>query len=43
MKFNFISINSNFWKHETKCEIKLSSAVDGFFHTDKFDKVLQFK
>ena len=46
MKFNFISINSNFGKHDseenksstygrTKNEIKLSSAVDGFFHSDK--------
>ena len=51
MKFNVISINSNFWKHDseeinlvglsstyskTKYEIKLSSAINGFIHTDKF-------
>ena len=46
MKFNFIFINSSFWKinlvglsstySKTKYEIKLSSAINGFIHTDKF-------
>ena len=46
MKFNFIFINSNFWKinlvglsstySKTKYEIKLSRTINGFFHNDKF-------